>query len=297
MQLFGALASVRDAVRRRRAARPRSRPAAPASGPSAPRAADVDPRLRWGAGVGGRVSERQASRLLHRLDALLDGELARLTLTDNRSSFLHARRDHGGGLQLRLHWVFAGTEPAVLRAVADFAAGALPPARRRETLATLRAAFDRRPRDGRSARPAPRRHLVPAGRAHDLAAITETLNRRHFADALRVAITWGAWPARRRRGARRTIRLGSFVADQALIRIHPALDQRWVPRQVVESVVHHEMLHAALPATAARNGRRALHPPEFRRREREFPGHAEAEAWIRAHLPRLLRSRPPRRRS
>jgi hypothetical protein len=74
------------------------------------------------------------------------------------------------------------------------------------------------------------------------------------------------------------------------VRIHPALDHPSVPRWVVESVVHHELLHADLD-TVVSNGRRRLHTPEFRRREREFERHDDARRWVDRHLGALLRRR------
>ena len=105
---------------------------------------------------------------------------------------------------------------------------------------------------------------------------------RHHLGALVVA-------ARRRR----TIRLGSYDARENLIRVHPALDQSWVPRLFVEAVVYHEMLHALMPAKES-GGRRCLHGPEFRRRERQLPGVRRRGVVARANVHRLLRSRPRR---
>ena len=51
------------------------------------------------------------------------------------------------------------------------------------------------------------------------------------------------------------------------------------------------MLHAAMPAKES-GGRRCLHGPDFRRRERELPAFVAAEAWLAANVHKLLRSRP-----
>jgi hypothetical protein len=64
-----------------------------------------------------------------------------------------------------------------------------------------------------------------------------------------------------------------------------------VPRYVVENVVFHEMLHQLIPRQYL-NGRWSVHPPEFRRQERRFLYHQQAEQWQRQHLGRLLRSTP-----
>lgn len=242
------------------------------------------------------------------LDRHLGGRLERVVLTDNRSRILSARpvgRWSGGRrpafgrprLALRIHWSFALAPDPVLAEVATFldAGGA----RRRRALGALRdhfGAFQGPSED--AARPLRRRRRVvlrPRGAHHDLDALCDEVNRRYFGGRLEVGITWGRRPGRR---GRRTIHLGTYDHEQSVIRIHRHLDHPRVPRVVVASVVHHELLHAAMPAETVR-GRRRLHPPEFRRRERAFDGFREAEAWIRDNLQWLLRgprADPGRRR-
>lgn len=145
------------------------------------------------------------------------------------------------------------------------------------------------PSDGRPRR---RPRLSTRGRAVDLSPLADDLNLRYFGGALTAAITWGRRRPRRRRPRRRrtervSLQLGSYHPDQDLVRVHPALDQPWVPRFVLEAVIYHELLHAALPAKVE-NGRRRLHTPEFRRRERLYPRLDEANAWIRENLRRLI---------
>jgi hypothetical protein len=205
---------------------------------------------------------------------------------------LSTRRERDGRVHVRLHHGFVEAGEETLAAVAAFAAGARGE-RRRGALEALRRHMDgwqatavATPR--RATRPVP---VHARGEFHDLAAIRDEVVARRFGDALRPPITWGRWSGLRSR--RRTIRLGSYDHREGLIRIHPALDQPWVPRELVVAVVHHELLHAALPPRES-GGRRCLHGADFRRRERELPEHHAAEAWLAAHLPRLLRSRPGR---
>jgi hypothetical protein len=47
------------------------------------------------------------------------------------------------------------------------------------------------------------------------------------------------------------------------------------------------MLHAVVAPVKGPGGRRLIHPPEFQRREREYPRHEEAERWLAANLARL----------
>ena len=78
--------------------------------------------------------------------------------------------------------------------------------------------------------------------------------------------------ARRRKSKERasTIKLGSYSAVDRLIRVHPALDQKWVPRYFVAYIVYHEMLHHVIPGSRGL-GRVNLHPPEFKEREKRVP--------------------------
>jgi hypothetical protein len=149
------------------------------------------------------------------------------------------------------------------------------------------------PAPAEATRPRRRRgRLETRGRCCDLADLATDINDRYFDGQLPTAITWARRrPQQPRRRRRITLQLGSYRADLDLVRIHPALDQPWVPRYVLESVVYHELLHAALPATV-QNGRRRVHTPEFRRRERLYPHLDRAQAWIQGNLKRLVESSP-----
>lgn len=132
--------------------------------------------------------------------------------------------------------------------------------------------------------------LRPVGRCCDLSELADEVNRRYFEGRLTARITWGRRRPRRRRrsrGRRVSMQLGSYHQEQDLVRVHPALDQPWVPRFVLEAVIYHELLHAALPPREE-NGRRRVHTPEFHRRESLFPHLDEARRWIEENLGRLL---------
>ena len=247
------------------------------------------PEIRVPARLRAAVREEAAQRLARKLGARRV-PLASLTLTDNRSVLLSTARK-GHGLKLRLHRAFVDADRDALEAAAAFAAGCSGD-ERREALARLRAHVDswRDENDDDLVPPRTPMHRV-RGAWHDLRSIRDTLNRRYFDRTLEPDITWGRWSALR--GRRRTIRLGSYDARENLIRVHPALDQSWVPRLFVEAVVYHEMLHALIPAKES-GGRRCLHGPEFRRRERQHPAFASAEAWLTANVHKLLRSKPRR---
>jgi hypothetical protein len=107
------------------------------------------------------------------------------------------------------------------------------------------------------------------------------LNREYFREALeKPTLTWSA---------RRTYRiLGHHDSTHNTIVLSRSLDDRSVPRFVVEYVLFHEMLHIAHPAKHV-NGRRYHHTPAFRRDERKFAYYEEAESWIERNVRKLKR--------
>ncbi len=244
----------------------------------------------------GGVAKRWAGRdLLARLERRRPGRFRSVTLTDNRSTIVSAR-ERPSGLEVRIHRCFAEAPPAAVDAVADFLLGRKRGARRREALAAIREHFRRQAATpgltGPRAPEARRRRLVlrPVGRALDLRQVRDALNERFFGGELAVRITWGRAPSRRRRRCGYSVRLGTYSERDNLVRVHRCLDRADVPRYVVEAVVYHEMLHAAVPPVVE-NGRRRIHTPEFRRRERLFRRHDRAERWLERHLPRLIGAR------
>lgn len=218
------------------------------------------------------------ARLQQQLAALLAEPVA-LRITDNQRTMISARRE-ANGLKLRLHHMFLHADASVLRALARYL-------QRRDRRASARLGhFIDAERHRIRRRPPHSGPLRTAGRHHELQGIFDRINARYFGGVCDARITWGRKPAAPRR-RRRSIKLGSYCAEDALIRIHPALDREWVPRFFIEYVVYHEMLHHMIPARV-RNGRRELHGPEFRAQERRFPHYARALAWEQQHVHRLL---------
>ncbi|MCK6447972.1 MAG: hypothetical protein L6Q99_16385 [Planctomycetes bacterium] len=132
--------------------------------------------------------------------------------------------------------------------------------------------------------------LVTRGRTVDLAPLLAEVVaaefRTEFAHAAPPAITFGRVNGRR---ARRTLRLGSYDPRAHLVRIHPVLDQDFVPRWFVRYIVFHELLHAAMPVERGAHGRRIFHGPRFRAREAAYADYERALEWERDHIEELLR--------
>jgi hypothetical protein len=222
---------------------------------------------------------RQKRLLEQRLSELMRTDVA-LSLTDNGRTMVSARHE-GGVAHVRLHHMFVDADEATVRAVARFLHDGHRPAGSQ---------LQRFIRDNgdRIKRRAPSAAVRALGHHHDLRAIMNDLNGRHFDPAVVARIGWArVGRALRSRRKRRSIKLGSYRGRDPLIRVHPVLDAAWVPGFFVEYIVFHEMLHHVV-GMPVRNGRRTLHGPEFRARERRFERYDEAIAWEHDNLDRLL---------
>ena len=74
--------------------------------------------------------------------------------------------------------------------------------------------------------------------------------------------------------------LGHYDPAHNAIVVSRVFDHPRVPRQVVEYIVYHEMLHLKHPVRL-HGGRRSVHSAEFRAEERLFPHLAEAKAFLK----------------
>ncbi len=241
----------------------------PEQEPKRPSRADVDPQT-----------------LSQRLNALMPGRLGTITLTDNRSTIVSAR-EASGVLDVRIQRCFASAPDETLADIAIFLTAGKRSRARSQALAGIREYFaEHGPRP--SVRRRRRLVLRPVGQTLDLRELRDEINLEYFGGEIDVHITWGRAPSRRRRRRKSfSVRLGTYDDHDKVVRIHRCLDRVDVPRYVVESVVYHEMLHAAMPPVV-QNGRRRIHTPEFRRRERMFPFFQRAERWLDRNLKRLI---------
>jgi predicted metal-dependent hydrolase len=211
----------------------------------------------------------------------------RLTITDNRRTMLSLRR-HAQFVEVRLHHMFLQADARTRDALSDY----LFESDRGAAQQIARYIEQHRQRIRRVGKRPPA--LSTAGAHHDLAAIFRAVNQHYFDNRVDIHITWGRDARARPRGARRSIKLGSYTSRERLVRVHPALDAAFVPRFFVEYIVYHEMLHHVLPPKTQR-GRRDLHGPTFKARERQFVEYDAALQWERENLDRLLRNRRIRR--
>ncbi len=234
-----------------------------------------------------RLVEDEASglaRLEDRLERLLgDGTDVQLA-SDERTLIAFERQ--GERVLVRLHPLFLGADTRTVARLAAFIEAPDGPAS-----AWLDGYLAQRPHLlARSPRGAPASTTAASViRCHDLRRqLDET--REEYQRLLGEELTGGsiAWSTpTTARLPRKSIKLGSYAADTELIRIHPALDQPFVPTFFVRWIIFHELLHHRLREDLrARIG--PPHPPHFRALERRYPMHDLAAAWERSHLDRLL---------
>jgi hypothetical protein len=220
-----------------------------------------------------------AERLAGRLSRIL-GMDVRLAITDNRSTVISYRR-RPGALALRVHHMFLQAPQEVVEALADYAG-------RGHKRAGPRLDAFIRAHKSRLRPPRAPGSIKSRGLFHALQPLFDQLNAAYFGNAIDARIGWGRVTPRRNQ---RSIRMGVYLHDERLIRIHPALDRPEVPDYFVAFVVFHEMLHQAVPAAHCGGGRRQHHGAEFRARERSYPDYARATAWEKANLDLLLGTR------
>lgn len=206
-------------------------------------------------------------------------------LHDNTHTMLTYQRTRAAW-RVRLHHMFVAAPEPVIGALARFIrAGESQASAEIDRYIEQNKVFIRRVPPAELRR---RLRIDPDGDHHDLGEIFETLNRRYFRRRIAATITYG--PAPRVSGPRKSIKMGSYSADSRVIRIHPALDQRKVPRYFVEWIVFHEMLHHVYKARRGHDGRRCVHTPEFLEHERRFHAFERAQRWEDENLDLLLRS-------
>jgi hypothetical protein len=224
-----------------------------------------------------------ARQALERRMGLAAAGSVQLAVTDNvRRMVTHTQLK--GTLRVRIHMMFLDAPERVKEALVRYVVRG-----DRDASQIVGEYIDSNSFRIRAERPV-KHALKTEGQFHDLGAILTQLNKRYFggqaSDAL---ITWGRRTAPKS-NARVSIKLGTYSATERLIRIHPVLDQRWVPRYFVTYIVFHELLHHVIPPV--RTGKMTvMHPPQFSEREHLYHHYLRALEWERKHLDRLLRFR------
>ncbi|MBZ0263255.1 hypothetical protein K8I28_01190 [bacterium] len=199
--------------------------------------------------------------------------LIHLTITDNRTRMASYRKE-GRLLKVRLHKAFLVAPDIVLDAVSSWISTprSQPPLQLKKFIESIGAHGNGNndipgiPNEQRR-----RRILYPKGHVHNLDELFDRVNRDYFDGKIKADITYGKNTARQRVQTRR---LGSYRHDLNLITIHPVLDQRKVPEDVVAFTIYHEMLHALQPPTTRRP-----HNAAFRAEEKKYKTFEKVKEW------------------
>ncbi len=216
----------------------------------------------------------------------LEGYLGKinLSLTNNRRRMLTVKlkreaKTRAPYYELRLHHMFLGCGEEVMAQLVGFIRG--EDAARQQIQRFIQRNREAISHDVEHA------DLNDLGQFHDLEWLMKKASDllQNDPELEGIKITWG-----RKGKGKRSIRLGSYDFEQRLVRIHPSLDQRWVPGFFIEYIIYHELLHALYPPVDDGSGRRDVHTKEFRQMEELYPHYKEALAWEAQHIHLLLQS-------
>ena len=195
------------------------------------------------------------------------GKTIDLSITDNSTSILSVRT-RNTHVSVRLHHMFLKADNNVLKEISDFVKD------RKREMPYVRS-FIKQHSSSLKTKASRQILLRTDGRHHNLLNIYESVNRQYFEGRIMCSITWGQ---KKQRYAVKNRTLGSYSSATNTIRINPILDKKNVPGIYLEFIVYHEMLHAEM-GTDEKNGRRSIHPKEFRQRERLFRYYDLAIEW------------------
>jgi hypothetical protein len=194
------------------------------------------------------------------------GRNVSIVITDNSTSMLSMKK-RGDSVSMRIHRMFLSAGREVLDEIAGYIKNSKTKTPHVRAFINQNTHLLKRKQRAISAK--------TQGSCYNLLDLFHAVNREYFARSVSASITWGSrgpWKA----AAGRT--LGSYCADNNMIRINPILDNRRVPRYFLEFIVYHEMLHADI-GIKTDGARRSVHSKEFKRREKMFRHYDRAITW------------------
>jgi hypothetical protein len=203
------------------------------------------------------------------------GRSVSLNITNNAANLLSIRTKQDL-VSVRMHWIFLKAGDDIIEEIAAFI-------RKRRGRTPLIRKFIRENRDcirAGDSRPRPPAASCTKGRFHDIGEMFAAINDKYFSRRIAASISWG------NRNPRRVVRkriLGSYCRHTNTIRISTVLDKKTVPAFFIMYIIYHEMLHSDMEEER-KNGRRLLHGPAFRQRERLFEEHEKAAAWEKRYF-------------
>jgi hypothetical protein len=125
------------------------------------------------------------------------------------------------------------------------------------------------------------------GRIYDLREVFDCVNAISFNGSLSSFLRWGA---PRSRTSYHMIKIDPAGNRVNLITIAGVYDLPTIPRFAIEAIMHHEMLHIAIPPVRG-NGRSVIHGSAFKAAEKKFTHYPKWRAWEQTGLPLIARGR------
>jgi hypothetical protein len=126
-----------------------------------------------------------------------------------------------------------------------------------------------------------------AGSVYDLREVFDSVNAAWFEGKLTALVRWGEASSKTSYHMAKPDAEGNKVH---LITIAGLYNHPRVPRFAIEAIMHHEMLHIAIPPYK-KNGRSVIHGREFREAEARFTWFHQWRVWEREQVPFLLKRR------
>jgi hypothetical protein len=123
------------------------------------------------------------------------------------------------------------------------------------------------------------------GARYDLREVFDAVNATFFNGGLSAVVRWGE---RGSKTSYHTIKTDIHGNRINLITIAGTYNYKDIPRFAIEGIMHHEMLHIAIPPYK-KNNRLVIHGNEFRSAERKFTFHNEWRDWERSGLGHAVR--------
>lgn len=207
---------------------------------------------------------------------LLTGKSLELKLNANRYSVLYKRPIGRNRVRLSIHQRFLDAPTEVTEAIAAWVTGTEEVRQDKLLRSFINQHFPTTP-----AEPVDPASLDTKGQVYDLCEIFGRLNGLYFDHKLDLHITWFSPRSKR---ARRQVTLGQYFDELRLVKINRLLDNPRYPYQFISFVVFHEMVHHVVPPIYDSVGRKIVHSPQFRARERDFEDYDYWTEWEKRYF-------------
>ncbi len=195
------------------------------------------------------------------------------------------RKKDGTGKKISLHYIFLKAPEDVIQSLATFIRRPNKINRSviRKYIAENSEKIDRVSAQKKST------PIIFQGICYNLQGMLDKINKFYFDGVLsNLRITWAPQKTHTRKRVH-SLNFGSFSYSEQLIRVHPVLDNYFVPKYFIEYIIYHEMLHAIIKPSVSPTGYMCYHHDEFKKREMEFKHYHKAEKWQKKNLKYLLK--------